>query len=446
MKLLLMQSVQKGAKLTGAVVISAALISGCSAQPETKPAQAAQAAGETQQVKAVKVSKIEKRSIGQPLEQVADVVSSLQVDVLTKAGGDVQEILKKRGDAVQKGEIIFRMDPTDVLISKDKAQVTIAGTQQQLVKAREELEDSKKELKNGIAKQEAALKDAEKNYNKMRNDYDQGLVTKNQLETAETSLNNQRLDLETNRSKLKTLESTNSLAALEQALQTANVSLREIERTLENMEVKASVSGVLTDLPIENGMTLQAGFKAAQIQQLDPIKIKAELTEDAAAMIRGKQELTFYIPGTIEKTKAKVNYLADVMSAATKSYSLELEVANPDRKLKPGMKAQVLLAEEQDQVVVTVPTLSVVREGGETFVFVLVGDQVERRKVELGRLNDTYQEVLSGVKESEMLVTSGQHQLKDKDKVQVQEAAPAQPAGAVPGGNAPAGAAPADKK
>lgn len=428
MKLLFTQSVHRGAKLTGAVVISAALIAGCSAQPQARPIQAA--ASEGGQAKAVKVSKIEKKSIGQPLEQVADVVSSLQIDVVTKAGGDVQEILKKRGDMVEKGDVIFRMDRTDVLISKDKAQAALAGTQQQLVKARQDLEDSKQELKNSITKQELALKDAEKNYSKMRNDYDLGLVAKNQLETTETALNNQRLDLESSRSKLKTLESTNSLAALEQALQTANVSIREIDRTLENMEVKAGVSGVLTDLPIESGMTVSAGFKAAQIQQLDPIKIKAELTEDTAALIRGKQELSFYIPGTVDRTKAKVNYLADVMSASSKSYPLELEVANPDRKLKPGMKAQVLLSEEQDQVVVTVPTLSVVREGGDTFVFVLAGDQAEKRKIELGRLNDTYQEVLSGVKEGEQLVVAGQHQLKDKDKVQVQEAVTAQPAGA----------------
>lgn len=94
-------------------------------------------------------------------------------------------------------------------------------------------------------------------------------------------------------------------------------------------------------------------------------------------------------------------------------------MANADRKLKPGMKAQVLLTDDNDQVVVTVPTLSVVREGSETFVFVLVGDTAEKRKVELGRLNETIQEIISGVKEGEQLIVSGQNQLKDKEKVQL---------------------------
>ncbi len=298
------------------------------------------------------------------------------------------------------------------------------GSQQQLAKTRKDLADGKQDMVNGIAKLEAAVRDTEKTYNKMRNDYDLGLVTKFQLEQLETQLNNLKLDLESSRQKLKTFESTNQLAQLEQGVQTADVTVRELERSLNNTEVKATASGVLTDLPVEIGMTLSPGFKGATIQQLDPVKIKAELTEEAAQLIRGKQELEFYVPGETERAKAKVVYLADVMGAQSKSYALELEVANADRKLKPGMKAQVLLTDDNDQVVVTVPTLSVVREGSETFVFVLVGDTAEKRKVELGRLNETIQEIISGVKEGEQLIVSGQNQLKDKEKSAAGEVRP----------------------
>ncbi|WP_163858138.1 efflux RND transporter periplasmic adaptor subunit [Paenibacillus elgii] len=410
------KSFKQSTKVMGAVVISTALLAGCGAQPQAAPTAAN---ASEPQLKTIKVSKIEKQRIGDPQEQVADVISSIQIDLVTKVGGDVMEVLKKRGDMVEKGDVIFRMDPTDVKMKKDKAQIDIASSQQQLDKAKQELANSKQEMKNGIKKLEDSIKETEKNYNKMRNDYDMGLVTKFQLEQMETQLNNLKLDLENNRNKQKTLESTNSLAPLEQALQSSNLSIREADRTLENMEVKATVSGVLTDMPIEVGMSLNAGFQAGKVQQLNPIKIRAELTEETANLVRGKQELTFYVPGTLDKTKAKVSYLADVMSANSKSYTLELEYPNAESKLKPGMKAQVLVTEEADQMVVTVPTTAIVREGGETFAFVLVGDSAEKRKVALGRLNETIQEVLSGLKEGEQLIISGQNQLKDKEKVQL---------------------------
>ncbi|MFB6363863.1 efflux RND transporter periplasmic adaptor subunit [Paenibacillus elgii] len=410
------KSFKQSTKVMGAVVISAALLAGCGSQPEAAPAAAN---ASDPQLKPVKVAKVEKNRIGDPLEQVADIVSSIQVDVVTKAGGDVMEVLKKRGDMVEKGDVIFRMDPTDVKLKKEKAQIDVSSSQQQLEKSRQELVNSKQEMKNGIKKLEDSIKETEKNYNKMRNDYDLGLVTKFQLEQMETQLNNLKLELENNRNKLKTLEATNSLAPLEQLLESSNLSIREADRTLGHMEVKATVSGVLTDMPIEVGMSLNAGFPSGKIQQLDPIKIRAELTEETANLVRGKQELTFYVPGVLDKTKAKVKYLADVMSANAKSYTLELEYPNAERKLKPGTKAQILMTEEIDQMVVTVPSTAVVREGGDTFVFVLVGDTAEKRKVALGRLNETIQEVRSGVNEGEQLIISGQNQLKDKEKVQL---------------------------
>ncbi|TDF96619.1 efflux RND transporter periplasmic adaptor subunit [Paenibacillus piri] len=409
-----MKSVKHSTKWMGAVVLSTALLTGCTA-PAAKPQpNAAEAA-----LKTVKVSPITKKSIGDPLEQVADVVSSVTMDVVTKANGDVLEIYKKRGELVQKGEVIARMDPTDVALQKQKGVLGVKSAGQQLTKAKEDLANSKVDLQNAVTKSETAVKDAEKSYSKGRNDYDSGLITKNQLDQMETQLNNLKLDLESAKNKLKTLESTNSLSQLETQLESSNLSVREADRTLENMELKAPVSGVLTELPIETGMSLSPGFKAAQVQQLDPVKIKAELTEASAALIRGKQELGFYVPGSKDKLKGQISYLADVMSAQSKSYSLELQVSNAERKLKPGSKVQILLTEEKDEVVITVPTLSVVREGGDTFVFVLVGDVAEKRKVELGRLNETIQEVLSGIKEGEQLIVSGQNQLKDKEKVQL---------------------------
>ncbi len=322
---------------------------------------------------------------------------------------------------MQKGEVILRLDTTDASLQKEKAQLGMKSAQEQLRKAQEDFNNNKTKMQNGITKTEQALKDQQKSYNKMRNDYDQGLVTKFQLDQLETQLNNTKLDLDMAQKELKTLESTNPLVQLQVGVESSALSIREVDRSISNMEIKAPTSGIITDLPIETGMTLSPGFKAGQIQMMDPIKIRADLTEVSAALVRGKQEISFYLPGSAEKTKGTVTYLSDVIGAQSKAYQLELEVANSDNKLKPGMKVQLLLTEDNDQIVTSVPTSSIVREAGDTFVFFIYNSDntVEKRKVQLGRLNDLYQEVLSGVKENEQLVISGQHQLKDKEKVQL---------------------------
>ncbi|WP_159884079.1 biotin/lipoyl-containing protein, partial [Paenibacillus puerhi] len=110
-------------KVLSAVVISTALVAGCSAQPAEQPAVTAES-----QVKTVKVAPVEKKKIGEPLEQVADISASVQMDIVAKVNGDVLQVLKKRGEFVEQGDILFRIDPTDLQIQKEKAQISVAGT------------------------------------------------------------------------------------------------------------------------------------------------------------------------------------------------------------------------------------------------------------------------------------------------------------------------------
>lgn len=412
------KSFRGGAKIAAALVLTVAVAAGCTAGDKQA---AAPATAQEQTIKTVKVQKVSKQKIGEPLEQVADVVAATQLDIIAKAGGEVRQIMVKRGDRVAAGDVIIKLDPTDMQIQREKAALQLQSSQQALVKAKKDLADGKTEMANSVKKMEQALLDVTKTYNKAKNDYDQGLITKQQLDQTETVWKNQTMDLDLLKQKQKTLETSDTLSALETQVQSASLSMKELERSIANLEVKAPVAGVVTELPLVVGMTIQPGMKVGHLQQLDPIRIKAQLTESSARLVRGKPELVYYVPGSTERPKAKINYLSDSMDSQTKSYELELEVANPTGVLKPGTKVQVQLTYEQEQIVITVPTLSVVRESGDSFVFVLVGDTVEKRKVELGRLNELNQEVISGVKEGEQLVVSGQNQLKDKEKVQVAE-------------------------
>lgn len=408
-------------KLSAAVVLTVAVITGCtSGGGETQGSQP-ESAQQQSDVKTVRVETVSKQKIGDPLEQVADIVAATQLDVIAKAGGDVLQLMHKRGDEVKAGDVLLRLDPTDMQIQREKASLQLRSGQQAMTSAKKEFADAKQEMANGVTKMEQALVDVTKMYNKARNDYDQGVITKIQLEQAETAWKNQTLDLEMLKQKQQTLETTDPFSAIQVQIDSAALTIKELDRTVANLEVKAPVSGILTEFPLIAGTTIQPGTKVGHIQQFDPVKIKARLTESSARLVRGKTELIYYVPGSSERPKAAITYLSDAMDSQTMSYDLELEVANPDGKLKPGSKVQVQLTYEEEQIVVTVPTLSVVREGGVSYVFVLVGDTVEKRKVELGRLNELNQEVLSGVREGEKLVVSGQHQLKDKEKVKLAE-------------------------
>ncbi|WP_064745644.1 efflux RND transporter periplasmic adaptor subunit [Paenibacillus sp. UNC451MF] len=397
----------------GTLLVVAALAAGCASPKTTDPMASAQSDNKT-----VKVASVGKQSMGDPKEQVADVVAASQVDISPKVDGQVLQMLKKRGDVVQQGEVILKLDTKDAVLQQQKSEVALKSAEDALQKTTEDLNNSRTELQNSIVKSQQQLDNVTKDYNKMHNDFDAGLVTKRQLEQSEMQVNSAQLDLQNLQNKLDAMDKTNGLASAQSQVDSARIGVQDINNTMENYEVKSPITGVLTDLSIEVGQTLARGSKAGQVQQIDPIKIKAELSESAAQLARGKQELSFYSADNPTRImKGRVTYLADVMNSQTKSFPLELEVANSDGYLKPGTRVQVQLTSQEEQRVVAVPSLSIVREGSDAFVFLLNGDQAVKKPVKLGRINDTYQEVLEGVKVGDELIVSGQHQLKDGQKV-----------------------------
>lgn len=372
-------------------------------------------------VKSVKTALAAKQKVNEKQELDADVVSSSQVNVIAKAGGDVKNMLKKRGDAVQQGEVLFSLDTEDTERARTKTELSKQNLQAQIDKTREDLATNRGVLQNTVEKLKLSIADMEKTYNNTRNDYDAGLATKNQMEKVETQLKTARLDLDTAQKQLANLDATDPLASLRIQLEAADVSLQDIDKTLSDFEVKAPISGILTELSPEQGVTVQANSVVGVIQQQNPIKIHADLTETAVKLVRGKKELTFTVPGSSDTWTGTVSYLADVMSPQSKTFVLELSTANPDLKLKSGMRVKLQLGEDAVQDIVTVPTAGIVKEGNDSYVYVVNGEQAEKRKVTLGRSVDSAKEVLSGVKDGEQIVVSGVQDLKDQDKVEVRK-------------------------
>lgn len=408
----------------GVIVLltAAAVLATACAAPGSKGAATVQLAP-----KAVKTEAIKKQKISNPIEQVADVAAGTTLDVVSKANGEVLSVVKKRGEYVEKGEVLFVIDNKDALSAQRKNELALKSAQESLQQARDNKVNNRKDLADNVSRSQTALTNAQQDYNKTRNDFDAGTAVQHQVDQMKQALDNAQMNLEAAQSKLSAFDNSDSISSAQTQAESASLSLEDATRSLENYEVKAPGSGVLTDFNVVVGQTVAAAAgKVGQVQQIDPIKIKTELTETNYQLVKGKQELVFYNPDTPDKKgTAKISYLAPIMSAATKTYTLELEVPNSDHSLQPGNRFMVQLTTETEEQVVSIPTLSVIREESDTFVFVEQGDQYVKRKVKLGRISGEFQEVIDGVKDGEKLVISGQNTLKDGQKVESASASPA---------------------
>lgn len=409
---------QRMMKLVITIIGCVIVLTACSLN--VRPKQAAEPI-HVQTSKYVKVAKVVMQSWNDNVEQTADVIPSIQLDVVLKTDGDVVTIKKKKGDAVRQGEMIAELDKTDMLRQKQKNMLALKSAQEQLDKAKRDLEDSKLELNNNDRKMTQTILDMEKDYSKLRNDYNIGIVTKKQLEDMESKLKSVRLDQEVVQRKLDTLSATNPLSALQYQIEANEIAATDTDRLLSYYEVKSPLTGIITDMPIDEGMTLTRGFKVAQIQQQDPLKITASLTEAQIPLVQVGQQVSFRLKGSMETMQGMIIYVSNVANVQTRTYSIEIEAANPKGLLKSGTRVQLLLSEGQEQQVLAIPASSVIRQNGASYVYVIEGNHASKRVVVLGRVRGDQQEIINGLQEQEQLVVSGQLQLQDRESVTISE-------------------------
>jgi multidrug efflux pump subunit AcrA (membrane-fusion protein) len=385
---------QRAGSVAAVLIAAVVLLAGCS--------EAAPVIEESESVPAIpiKTEAAAKVSMGEPREQVAEVSAAVKLDIPALAGGKVVQILKKNGDSVKAGDVIVQLESRSAELQKKQAAAGLASAQKALEKAKDDQAASRAALVNSVA----ALEDA---FIQASAQDDQQLIDA------------ARRNLESAKQQLASHDSANSLVVYEGQVDSSAVQLEQADLSLESYRIIAPAAGTLTDLAITEGMAINGGATIAVVQNVKQLTIKTELSEPAAALARGKKELLYYnADNPSDKRKATVVYLSDVPNAASRMYALELLANNSDGAIKPGERVQVQLTTTEEELVVAVPSLSVVREGSETFIYISNAGVAEKRAVKLGRVNGIYQEVLEGLKEGESVVVSGQHSLKDGQNIQ----------------------------
>jgi len=162
-----------------------------------------------------------------------------------------------------------------------------------------------------------------------------------QLEEAKAILGQRRLEYEGAKElKRKDLQSEIQLERAKATLASARAAVKRIEVAISNTIVRAPFNGVLDDLPIEIGTYLQPGDVVARILEQNPILAVGSVTQlERNRLVLGDQGLARLITGQV--ADGKIRYIASEAEEATRTFRVELELANPDRTLVAGITTEI---------------------------------------------------------------------------------------------------------
>jgi HlyD family secretion protein len=386
------------------------------------------------------------------------VLPERQTTLTFQGAGRVAEVLVEEGDTVQTGQVLARLETTDLIFAIQQAELALATAQTQYVR----LQAPPSEY--DIATAEAALESARASYNKLLEgpSKEEIEVARTNLKQAEASLKQaqaaydqiadrpnvamlpQSLQLEQATIALETAEANfalttrkpteaelaaarsavvqaeSSLARLQEGIseeeillaqlqvEQAQLSLDQARHQLEGTELLAPHQGTLTLVGIQEG-ELTGGQPAFVLTDLSRYHIEVDVDEIDIGRVAVGQQVTIILDALPdERLLGEVDQIASSadMDTGIVSYRVTIGLLATNGLLRSGMTANVDIVTESRENVLLVPNrfVSIDRLTGETFVDRLVGNDIQPAEIQVGLRDETYSEVLAGLREGDTIV------------------------------------------
>ena len=206
-----------------------------------------------------------------------------------------------------------------------------------------------------------------------------------------------------------------SKAQWEQAKSAVDQAKLAYGNAAENTVLRSPISGFVTAKNYDNGDMTSPQLPVVVIQQIVPVKAVIGVSEQYYSYLKKGAAATLSVDALGEETfSGIVTNIFPTLDPVTHTVSTEIEVANKDLKLRPGMYARVHL-DFGTKEALTVPDKAIVRQAGSgaRYVYVFSGGKAVYRAVELGQQQGDLYEVVSGLNAGDQVIISAPSNLKN---------------------------------
>lgn len=399
---------------------------------------------------------------------------SLELTVIPKASGQLMELYVERGDHVEAGQALAKLDERDLQqaytaevaaleqariqlqsaqVARNKAEQGLNNAKINLEQAKLNLSDTEDDTEAGtdtldndtIQRKQLTLQyeEAKKNLERMKSLYESGDVSLQQYESALTAEQNAALALEqaqisTQQSKQTREQAEIALSNAEQDINQADLNIAQAETSLKQAELRveqarqrledatitAPAAGEIVAIEADEGEMINAQSPIFTIVAYDPILLKTTVSARQLPLIKKDMSVTIEISSLAalaseEVTmEGKVLYVSPVTDS-TGLYPIEVEIPNPNHTLKPGMIASLRIPETLVDNSLILPTSAIVEEAGFSYVYIVEQDRAVLKEVKIISAQTEQSAVEGDIEAGDQVVVKGQITLTDGNLVTI---------------------------
>ena len=405
--------------------VMSALALAIAALSVTSCAKTGKEAAKAAQPPTVAVARAAVEDLSRDLAMTAELRPYQEIEVMAKVSGYVKAINVDIGDRVKKGQLLAVLEVPEMADDLARAASALKGSEAEAARSRDELRRAQ------------TLHDiAHLSYTRLAEVAAQrpGLVAQQEIDDARSK------DLTT---EAQVAAARSSLEASNQQIHVSRAALGRVRTMLDYTRVTAPFAGVVTKRYADIGAMIQAGT-ASQTQAMPVVRLSdnsmfrviVPVPESAVPTVHVGQQVELRIPTLNRTFSGKVARFSTKVSASTRTMDTEVDVPNPGLVLVPGMYAEVRLNLDRREKVLAIPVTAVDLAGSETspqakeagadsakarggkVMVVTPAKRIEIRSVSLGIETANKTEVLTGLKEGDLVVIGGRSGLQAGQEVQ----------------------------
>jgi len=332
----------------------------------------------------VSVVALQKRDIDIDVHAPVDLRPLFQADVGSKTLGYLDAVLVDRGDKVKRGQLVALIRPSD-------------------------LPDQLAASKGVLAQSQASLGLARTNHERIAQLAPTGVVSQQELQQSEASLA--------------------SATANEAA---ARAQLGALATRIGETRIESPLDGYVIQRKLDPGALVgpPGGGAIVTVARIDVLRLFISVNERASVKVAVGQEAVVSVDALPGRTfRGTVVRLAPIFDPTTRTLDAEVQLANHDEVLRPGMYGRGSIILERHNGATVLPAAAMQMSDNDRYVFVLEGNRVRRQHVETGYDAGEWLEVTSGVQSGQEVVIAGADGLSEGSVVRVARQAQANVSG-----------------
>lgn len=339
-------------------------------------------------------------------------------------GGRVENILTEDGTIVKQGQAIVELSNPTLQLEVFQNEARVAGELNAMRTLELQLEQNRLRHITVITTLEYEISKLSRNVARYRTLFERGNFTKTMLEEAEEDLTYKIKMLEVTRQSQST-----DARMQEQQLELSQLDSANLERNLEiartsldNLNMKAQIEGLLSGFDLELGQTVARGTAIGQIDDPYNFKLEVQIDEFYLNRVDLGQSGIYVRPGDGSEFPMRIKKIyPDVQNNQFKIDMIFTEDQPEDIRRGQTLQSKLTLGDSAKALLI--PNGAFYQDTGGSWVFVVSDDSsfALKRNIRLGRKNNNYIEVIDGLQIGERVITSPYTSFMDMDRLKLTE-------------------------